>query len=216
MERYATRGALCALCLSSVAMSFPSAACAVVISELLYDATGADAGRTFVELYGAPGTDLSGWSLRGVNGGDGSVYMTVNLSGMISADGVFVIGDLSSGSTQVANADQIVSVDFQNGPDSVQLYNGATLIDALGYGDFTGLFFAGEGNAAPSTPSGSSLARINPLIDTGDNLADFTVLATPTPGEVPAVSAVPLPASAWLLGSGLAMLGVRRRGRQVA
>lgn len=216
MERYAARGALCALCLSSVTLSFPTSACAVVISELLYDAAGTDAGKVFVELYGAPGTDLSGWTLRGVNGGDGSVYKTVNLSGIIPADGVFVIGDLSSGTTQVPNADQVVSVDFQNGPDSVQLFDGATLIDALGYGDFTSLFFAGEGNPAPLTPSGSSLARINPLIDTGDNFADFTILATPTPGEVPVVSAVPLPASAWLLGSGLAMLGVRRRARGAA
>ncbi|HEY9198411.1 MAG TPA: lamin tail domain-containing protein [Gammaproteobacteria bacterium] len=215
MERYAARGALCALCLSSVALSFPTSACAVVISELLYDATGTDAGKVFVELYGAPGTDLGGWSLRGVNGGDGSVYKTVNLSGTIPLDGVFVIGDLSSGTTLVPNADQIVSVDFQNGPDSVQLYNGGTLIDALGYGDFTGLLFGGEGNAAPAVPSGSSLARINPLIDTGDNFADFAVSA-PTPGEVPVVSAVPLPASLYLLGSGLAMLATRRRVRDAA
>lgn len=213
MERSVARGALCALCFSSVALSLPSSACAVVLSEILYDATGTDAGKVFVELYGAPGTDLSGWSLRGVNGGDGSVYKTVNLSGSIPLDGVFVIGDLSSGTTLVPNADQIVSVDFQNGPDSVQLYNGSALVDALGYGDFTGLFFGGEANAAPAVPSGSSLARINPLIDTGDNFADFAVLSAPTPGEVPVVSAVPLPASLYLLGSGLAMLATRRRAR---
>lgn len=212
MERYVARGALCAFCFSSVALSLPSSACAVVLSEILYDATGTDAGKVFVELYGAPGTDLGGWSLRGVNGGDGNVYKTVNLSGIIPLDGVFVIGDLASGSTGVPNADQIVSVDFQNGPDSVQLYNGSMLIDALGYGDFTGLFFGGEGNAAPAVPSGSSLARIDPLIDTGDNFADFAVLTTPTPGAVP-VSAVPLPASLYLLGSGLAMLSTRRRAK---
>ena len=74
MERYVGRGALCAFCFSSVALYLPSSACAVVLSEVLYDATGSDAGKSFVELYGTPGTNLSGWSLRGVNGGDGAVY----------------------------------------------------------------------------------------------------------------------------------------------
>lgn len=210
MERYLARGALCALCLSSVALSLPSSACAVVLSEVLYDAAGSDGGKVFVELYGTPGTDLAGWTLRGVNGGDGTVYKTVALSGAIPLDGVFVVGDLLSGSTLVPEADQMVSVDFQNGPDSVQLFDGGMLVDALGYGDFTGLFFAGEGTPVPTVPAGSSLARVNPSLDTGNNLADFVVLTTPTPGAV-TVSAVPIPAPLYLLGSGLALLATRRR-----
>lgn len=213
MERYVSHGAVCALCLSAITLSLPSSACAVVISEILYDASASDAGNVFVELYGAPGTDLSGWSLQAVNGGDGSVYKTVTLSGVIPLDGVFVIADpLSGGGTNIANADLITSVDFQNGPDSVQLFNGATLVDAIGYGDFTGLFFAGEGMAAPDPAAGSSLARINPFIDGNDNLTDFTVLAMPTPGMVP-VSTVPLPASLYLFGSGLSLLAARRTRR---
>lgn len=211
MEWSVPRTGLCALCLSAL-LSSPVTANAVVISEILYDASGTDVGNVFVELYGAAGTDLSGWSLQGVNGGDGAVYKTVALSGVIPADGVFVIGDpLSGGGTNIANSDFIVSVDFQNGPDSVRLLNGATLIDAIGYGDFTGQIFAGEGVAAPDPVAGSSLARIDPLADSNNNLADFAVLTAPTPGTVPVVATVPVPASLYLLGSGLALLTTRRR-----
>ena len=37
-----------------------------VISELFYDAAGADNGLVFVELFGTPGTHLDGMLLEGV------------------------------------------------------------------------------------------------------------------------------------------------------
>jgi hypothetical protein len=181
---------------------------------VLYDAAGPDSGAVFVELYGPPGTLLDSFLLEGVNGADGSIYKTVPLTGSIPADGVFVIADDGGGgATLVGNADLVVDVDFQNGPDSIVLRNGETLLDAVGYGDFTSAVFAGEGAAAVAAPAGSSIARFNPLQDSGNNLADFMVLDLPTPGSVP-VSAVPVPAPLGLLLSGLAGLGVvaRRKG----
>ena len=185
-----------------------------VISEVLYDAAGSDSGSVFVELYGAPGTLLDSFLLEGVNGTDGSVYKTVPLAGSIPADGVFVIADDGGGgSTMVGDADLVADVDFQNGPDSIVLRNGALVMDAVGYGDFTSAVFAGEGAAAVAAPAGSSIARFNPLLDTDNNLVDFMVLDLPTPGAVP-VSAVPVPAPLGLLLAGLAGLGVvaRRKG----
>ena len=159
---------------------------------------------------------LDGLLLEGVNGTGGSVYLSVPLSGSIPADGVFVIADdAGGGTTLVGNADLVADADFQNGPDSILLRDGDTVLDAVGYGDFSSAVFAGEGSPAVAVPAGSSLARLNPSLDTDDNLADFTALALPTPGTVP-VSAVPLPAPLGLLLSGLAGLGVVARRKHGA
>jgi hypothetical protein len=189
-----------------------------VISEFFYDAVGSDDGLSFVELYGTPGSSLAGFALEGVNGSGGAVGPSLALSGVIPADGIFVVADATSGGqTQVANADLLLDFDFQNGPDSVVLRNGGTVLDALGYGVFAaGDVNAGEGAPAADPAAGASLARRFADVDTGDNTADFVTLDTPTPGSAPV--AVPEPASASLLGAGLvglAAAGGRRRPRMV-
>jgi hypothetical protein len=210
-ERTPIRLPLSALGLAAAMLSTPVPA-ATVISEALYDAAGADNGGVFVELFGTPGTVLDGLTLEGVNGGDGSVYLTLALTGVIPGGGVFVVADDSGdGTTLVGNADLVVEMDFQNGPDSIVLRDGAIVLDALGYGDFGSAVFAGEGAAAPDAPAGSSLARLNPLVDSDDNLSDFTVIDSPTPGSVP-VSSVPVPPALGLLLSGIGgLFGAARR-----
>ena len=205
------------VCVGAALLSISSAQAQTVISELLYDASSADNGHVFVELYGTPGTVLDGLLLEGINGTDGSVYRSVILAGVIPSDGVFLIGDdTGDGSTFIANADLVREIDFQNGPDSVVLRNGETLLDALGYGDFTGLPFSGEGNAAPDASAGQSLARHHPGLDSNDNFDDFMVLDLPTPGAVP-VSAVPVPPAIALFLSGLVGLaGVARKRKEPA
>lgn len=194
------------------------AAASPVISELFYDASGSDSGLAFVEIFGMPGASLDGLVLEAVNGGNGDVYTSLALSGAIPGDGVFLIGDDAGGGvTSVAGADLVGDVDYQNGPDSVVLRDGSGILDAVGYGDFSASdVFAGEGAAAPDPTGGSSIARLDPTLDTNDNSVDFVVLADPTPGVVPVVSSVPLPAGVWLFGSGLAaMLSVLKRRRRL-
>lgn len=204
----------CAALLSAASLGLitTAAPASPVISELFYDAPGSDAGLVFVELFGVPGDSLDGLVLEGINGSGGTVYKTISLGGTIPADGVFVIGDGSSATTAVANADMFADVDFQNGPDSVVLRAGSLVLDALAYGSFgPDDVFAGEGSAAPGAPAGASIARFNPAFDSGDNAADFVLFETPTPGVVPGVAAVPLPPAVVMFGSGLLSLLVTRR-----
>lgn len=204
-----------------VASAGVAAAGTVNISEVLYDWPSSDDGKVFVELYGPAGLDLTGYSVVGVNGYGGSTTHSVSLAGAtIPPDGFFVLADRTGGGTTfVANADLTdQNFDLQNGPDSVRLLLGSSVVDALGYGSFgSSHVFAGEGSAAPGVSAGSSLARRFANVDTGDNAADFVVRSTPTPGRGP-VAPVPAPTpgsgALGLFGGGMLLFGAIRRRRR--
>jgi hypothetical protein len=206
-----TRTHLVSAALAAAACLSAAPSRAVQISEVLYDATGTDNGKVFVELWGAPGTALDGYTLEGVNGADGAVGPTLTLSGAIPADGFFVVGDTDGTASQVANVDLTLNFDFQNGPDSVVLRNAlGQVLDSLGYGVFGATdVFAGEGNAAPGAAAGQSLARLFANRDTNDNAADFGLLDVPTPGSGPL--AAPEPPASIALALALCGLSAWRR-----
>jgi len=155
----------------------------LLISEVLYDGTATGDTDAFVELYGDPGLDLTGFVVVGVNGSNNQDYQTIALSGSLPDDGFLVIAHPSAPAALLAVADVTnAGVDYQNGPDSIQLRYGATVVDAVGYGDFAGASFAGEGSPAIDVAAGHSLARDANLRDTDNNAADFADQATPTPG----------------------------------
>jgi len=193
------------------------AAALPLISEVYYDAVGSDDGLSFVELYGAPGTDLDGYLLEGINGSNGDVVPSLTLTGTIAADGLFVVADgLQDGSTSVSQADLILNFDLQNGPDSVQLVSPAgAVVDAVGYGVFgAGEIFAGEGTPTVDPAAGTAIARLFANVDTDQNALDFAA-AAPSPGVAPLAS-VPEPGPGLLLAGGLAGLvrGGRSRSRR--
>jgi hypothetical protein len=188
----------------------PPALALPLISEACYDAAGSDDGLSFVELYGAPGSDLAGYTLEGVNGADGAVGPSLALVGLIPADGLFVVADLlTGGGTLVPGADLVLNFDLQNGPDSIVLRLGALIVDALAYGAFgPGDVGAGEGAPALDPAAGSSVARRFANVDSGDNAADFEALAVPTPGSAPLAVSAPEPAAVGLALAGLGSLGL--------
>ena len=190
------------------------ASAAPLISEAFYDAVGSDNGRSFVELYGDPGSSLDGLFLEGINGANGSTGPTVALSGVFPPSGIWLLADdVGDGTSSVAGAHLIANFDFQNGPDSIVLRTATEILDAVGYGVFgVGEIFAGEGTAAVDAPAGSSLARLFANVDTNDNAADFIVLGAPTPGHAP-LDAVPEPQTAALLAVGLLGLAWSSRAR---
>ena len=188
-----------------------------LLSEVFYDAAGSDNGKSFVELFGAPGSALDGFTLEGVNGANGAITPRLALSGSIPEDGLFLLADdAGDGTTLVPGADLVLNFDFQNGPDSIVLRNADGVVDAVGYGAFdAGEVFAGEGAPAPDAPADASLARRFADVDTDDNAADWISLDVPTPGAAPLAS-VPEPSAGALFGCGLALLARLSRRRSAA
>jgi hypothetical protein len=157
----------------------------VLINEVVYDEIGDDPGTSaFTELWGPPGTDLSGWVLQGVAGSDGMSYATVPLDGVIIGnDGFVVIAGEAAQSPVLEERDVIADVDWNDGPDALRLVDDLLMVvDAVQYGD-AGPNNAGEGTPAVDVAEGSSLTRDAQHTDSDDNATDFTESDAPTPGQ---------------------------------
>jgi hypothetical protein len=180
------------------------------IHEVYFDQPGPDGQpgmmETFVEIVapiqGWVDFELNGYTLRAINGADGMDYLTtgalpgvdlssVKLNDIAGRKGfVVVCNQESTAALKALCSKQYVGPDLQNGPDNVVLEYNGRVVDAIGYGTFSGnTTFKGEGRAAPftSSHSGRSLSRW-PLSDpsrspdTDDNSVDFARVA-PTPAQ---------------------------------
>jgi collagen triple helix repeat protein len=153
----------------------------LVINELDYDQVGADtAGFVEIANKGSSAATLDGIALVLVNGGDGTEYARVALTGSLAA-GAYLQ----------------VDIEAQNGaPDGVALVETSSkaLLDALSYeGDITAATIDGqtynlvEGTALAATVVDSntvdgSLSRIPDKQDTNNASVDWVFTATKTPG----------------------------------
>lgn len=138
------------------------------INEFHYDNKKTDVNE-FIEIAGSAGTDLSGWTIEVYNGGNGTVYNTFNLSGVIAnqQNGMGTLGFDTFG--------------LQNGaPDGIALIDDSgKLVQFLSYeGTMTATNGAAAGETSTdvgvsessSTKSGYSLQ----LSGTGKEYADFS------------------------------------------
>ena len=137
------------------------------INEIHYDNDGADSGEA-IEIAGPAGTDLTGWSLVLYNGSTGSVYNTINLSGII-ADQINGYGFISVSESGIQNGapDGIALVDATNSVIQFLSYEGSFV--AVG-GPADGQSSTDIGVAEPSnTTPGFSLQ----LAGSGTVYSDF-------------------------------------------
>ena len=198
---------------------------AVVINEIDYDQPGIDTAE-FIELYnsGTSSISLDNFSVELINGTNSSSYRTIDLNGFnISASGYFV---MCNDASAVANCDYSFTSSgswFQNGaPDAVALFEDGSLIDSLTYEGSILLFTEGdEFSPGDNNTDITSIGRITDGFDSNNNALDFQ-MGCITPGSAniagmgdcstTGVSAVPVPAAAWLFGTGLiGLIGVARR-----
>ena len=140
----------------------------VFINELHYDNSGGDVDE-LIEVAGPAGTDLTNWSIALYNGGNGEVYRTVSLSG--------IIDDQQSGYGTLA----FLEAGIQNGsPDGLALVDANNnLVQFLSYeGSFTATNGPANGivstdigvEETTSTPVGHSLQ----LMGSGTTYSQFS------------------------------------------
>ncbi|CAN5578003.1 hypothetical protein BH10PSE4_BH10PSE4_00700 [soil metagenome] len=152
----------------------------VWINEFHYDNSGADVGE-FIEVAGAAGTDLTGYTIVLYNGSGGASYGTITLSG--------VIPNQSNGFGAISVA---YPAGIQNGsPDGLALMsNTGTVLEFVSYegvfaatnGPANGMTSSDVGVIEAGTANGSSIGRIG----SGDEASDFTwaLIADDTPGGI--------------------------------
>ena len=140
----------------------------VFINEIHYDNTSTDTNEG-IEVAGTAGTDLSGWTIELYNGNGGSLYSTINLSGVLS--------DQQGG----LGTKFFAKSGIQNGaPDGLALIDDTgAVIQFLSY---EGTLTATSGTAAGMTStdigvketSSTAVGDSLQLTGTGTSYADFT------------------------------------------
>lgn len=148
----------------------------LVISEVLFDASGTETGGEAVEIYNP---SLSAINLEGYYLKTESSDVDVTLPNFNLASGqFFLVADFGwsekRDNLSYVLADHEEAITMYNSDSGVALVYNESIIDSVGWGNFTnieeGLY---EGNPFIFVSPGKSLQRINLDSEVGDNLLDF-------------------------------------------
>jgi hypothetical protein len=157
----------------------------LVLNEVFYDPTGADAGQEYVELHnaGAHALVLDGVVLEAGNGarpGAWDVQWSAPEGLVLEPAGLLWVGGVPEGVS--GQPDAAVDLHIQNGPDAVRIRRGDSVLDVVGWGDLDLVEYY-EGSPAPDVPAGQALGRVPDGKDTGSNAVDLSPLLQPSPGQ---------------------------------
>ncbi|MDZ5661811.1 ExeM/NucH family extracellular endonuclease [Nocardioides sp. S-58] len=174
--------ALLAAGLTPLAASANPAGTGLVISEVYGGGgnSGATLRNDFIELYNP--TDqpilLTGHLVEYFSGSTGNSGGTTALTGSVPAKGHYLIQQAAGagGTANLPTPDATGTSNMSGTGGSVELRNGATVVDLVGYGTTP----RREGAAAPAPSNTTSASRNAAGADTDNNSVDFTV-GTPDP-----------------------------------
>ena len=157
------------------------------VNEFMTGSTGA-ASNEFVELVntGAAAADISGFrfAYRSAAGTSDVTLATAPAGTTIPAGGFYLLA--GSGYLGSRPPDQTFSASIAATGGGLAVRDASsTILDSVGYGEATNAFVEGHPATAPPATAapGSSANRIPDGHDTNDNAADFSVSASPTPGD---------------------------------
>lgn len=173
--------------------SLAASSSVVLISEVLVGKTGA-AEQEFVELYNQTSQDvnLTGFSLKKKtsSGSEGYLVSTAKFKDVVlPAHGFLLVA-------HPTYQDKPVDVVYPSASygmaanNTVILYNGAEVVDKVGYGTASDF----EGQAAANPDAGKSLARkvvAGVMQDTDNNAADFVLQDIPEPQNLTSPKLLP-------------------------
>lgn len=125
-----------------------------------------------LEIYnsGSDAINLSGYKVEMYFNGSISAGLTINLTGTIPAQGVFVLAHGSANATILATANQTNSSGWFNGDDAIVLKNGDAILDSIGQVGFDPGTEWGTG----LTSTADNTLRRKTSITSGDTAVNFS------------------------------------------
>ena len=210
-----------AACLTLLLAAAGNANAALVISQI-YGGGGATSATTtydydYIELFNNSNTavNLSGYSVQYASS-SGTTWATTNLSGSINAYSYFLIRESTASANFInalptADATGTLNLSATNG--KIALVNGTTALSGASPTSFVDLIGYGTANNTTGTLIGALSNTTAGIRDQGGLASTFTIGApAPLNSLSPANNPTPIPAAAWLLGSGLmGLAGLRKK-----